>query len=419
MPIVSLFWFGRFEEALHAMAGLSRTPDEETATTLATTRLMLSYAFPALAAHISAPERPERLMLAASTVTPELRAAQILGAVLAHGPGHALLSAAEHNLQETRLDHRTLASIATSLVTLIYGDRPNTAAFWCDLLRWETESLCAHTWQAFFRALRAEIAYRQGEFEAAEQHGQAALSLVSPKSWGVALGVPLATLIRTSAYMGRQQDAVSYLRVPVPDAMFQTVAGPMYLQARGHHHREAGDLPAALADFRSCGELLIRWRLDLPGLIPWRTDAAGVLVSMGEREYAAALAQEQLKLLGPAQSELYQATEQTLREASDEDPAAAPELASFGWPATVRGPAAGHEGPDPELAHDQATKLTDAERRVAVLAARGLTNNQIASRLYVTASTVEQHLTRVYRKLRVDRRDHLPSRLFVEAAEGT
>src|SRR5262249_3683274 len=135
-------------------------------------------------------------------------------------------------------------------------------------------------------------------------------------------------------------------------------------------------------------------------------------------------AQEQLKLLDPAQRELHQATEQALREASDPGEAVPPDVpdlasATFGWPATERGPAAGHEGPDPELARDQAAKLTDAERRVPVLAARGLTNNQIAGRLYVTVSTVEQHLTRVYRKLRVECRDHLPSRLFVEAVEGT
>jgi DNA-binding CsgD family transcriptional regulator/vacuolar-type H+-ATPase catalytic subunit A/Vma1 len=431
MPIVSLFWFGRFEEALNALARLSRTQDEETAATIATTRLMLSYTFPALAAHISAPERPERLMLAASTVTPELRAGQILAAVLTRGPSHALMTAAEHNLRSTRLGHRTLTSIVTSLATLIYGDRLNTAAFWCDVLRWETESLCAHTWQAFLRAIRAEIAYRQGEFEAAEQHGQAALSLVPPKSWGVAIGVPLATLIRTSVRLGRPQDAVSYLRLPVPEALFQTAAGPMYLQARGRYHQQAGDLSAALADFRSCGELMIRWRLDLPGLVAWRTDAARVLLRMGEHGYAKALAQEQVKLLGPTQRWLRQVTDEVLRKASGEaadhdaepgearSPGSAP--AAFGWAAGAAEPGGDRDATyaeTDEVRYERAAKLTDAERRVAVLAAQGMTNNQIASRLFVTASTVEQHLTRVYRKLRVNRRDHLPSRLFVDV-EGS
>ncbi|GGJ96621.1 hypothetical protein GCM10010123_28260 [Pilimelia anulata] len=47
--------------------------------------------------------------------------------------------------------------------------------------------------------------------------------------------------------------------------------------------------------------------------------------------------------------------------------------------------------------------LSRAERRVADLAAAGFTNRQIAHRLVVTVSTVEQHLTRVYRKLGVAR----------------
>jgi DNA-binding CsgD family transcriptional regulator len=66
-----------------------------------------------------------------------------------------------------------------------------------------------------------------------------------------------------------------------------------------------------------------------------------------------------------------------------------------------------------------ADELSDAELRVAALAALGHTNREIARRLYVTVSTVEQHLTRVYRKLRVTRRADLPAglSLTVSAAE--
>ena len=53
-------------------------------------------------------------------------------------------------------------------------------------------------------------------------------------------------------------------------------------------------------------------------------------------------------------------------------------------------------------------RLSDAERRVAILAASGYTNSQISSMLYITVSTVEQHLTRVYRKLGVSGRENLP-----------
>ncbi|NUT95097.1 MAG: helix-turn-helix transcriptional regulator, partial [Saccharothrix sp.] len=60
---------------------------------------------------------------------------------------------------------------------------------------------------------------------------------------------------------------------------------------------------------------------------------------------------------------------------------------------------------------DPAGVLSDAELRVSALAARGLTNREIAERLYVTVSTVEQHLTKAYRKLNVTGRDALPPRL--------
>ena len=52
-------------------------------------------------------------------------------------------------------------------------------------------------------------------------------------------------------------------------------------------------------------------------------------------------------------------------------------------------------------------KLSAAERRVALLAADGLTNSQIGAKLFITASTVEQHLTRTYRKLEITSRAQL------------
>jgi DNA-binding CsgD family transcriptional regulator len=55
-------------------------------------------------------------------------------------------------------------------------------------------------------------------------------------------------------------------------------------------------------------------------------------------------------------------------------------------------------------------ELTESERRVAELAARGRTNKQIAAELFMGVSTVESHLSHVYRKLGV-RRAELAVRL--------
>lgn len=51
--------------------------------------------------------------------------------------------------------------------------------------------------------------------------------------------------------------------------------------------------------------------------------------------------------------------------------------------------------------------LTPTERRVAELAASGHTNRQIAQALFITAKTVETHITHIYRKLQVPDRSHL------------
>ena len=60
--------------------------------------------------------------------------------------------------------------------------------------------------------------------------------------------------------------------------------------------------------------------------------------------------------------------------------------------------------------------LSDSELRVAELAAKGHTNREISGILYITVSTVEQHLTRVYRKLNVTRRRDLPHDLLADTA---
>ena len=57
------------------------------------------------------------------------------------------------------------------------------------------------------------------------------------------------------------------------------------------------------------------------------------------------------------------------------------------------------------------TSLTASERRVADLAASGLSNRQIAGELFVTVKAVEWHLSNVYRKLGIRSRTRLPGLL--------
>jgi DNA-binding CsgD family transcriptional regulator len=55
--------------------------------------------------------------------------------------------------------------------------------------------------------------------------------------------------------------------------------------------------------------------------------------------------------------------------------------------------------------------LTPSERRVAEMAAGGMTNREIAQALFVTPRTVEVHLSAAYRKLGIQSRSELPAEL--------
>jgi DNA-binding CsgD family transcriptional regulator len=55
--------------------------------------------------------------------------------------------------------------------------------------------------------------------------------------------------------------------------------------------------------------------------------------------------------------------------------------------------------------------LTPSERRVAAMAAGGLSNREIAEALFVTVKAVQWHLGHVYQKLGIAGRDELPGEL--------
>jgi DNA-binding CsgD family transcriptional regulator len=57
--------------------------------------------------------------------------------------------------------------------------------------------------------------------------------------------------------------------------------------------------------------------------------------------------------------------------------------------------------------------LTASERRIAAMAAGGLSNPEIAQALFVTRKTVEAHLGNAYRKLDIRSRAELPAALAV------
>jgi class 3 adenylate cyclase len=64
-------------------------------------------------------------------------------------------------------------------------------------------------------------------------------------------------------------------------------------------------------------------------------------------------------------------------------------------------------------------ELTATERRVAELAATGLTNREVASKAFMSPKTVQANLTRIYRKLGIGSRAELGARMAEERRQAT
>jgi DNA-binding NarL/FixJ family response regulator len=61
--------------------------------------------------------------------------------------------------------------------------------------------------------------------------------------------------------------------------------------------------------------------------------------------------------------------------------------------------------------HDPALRLTPSEQQVSELAASGMSNRDIAAKLFIKTKTVEHNLTRVYAKLGIRSRAELGRRI--------
>lgn len=95
---------------------------------------------------------------------------------------------------------------------------------------------------------------------------------------------------------------------------------------------------------------------------------------------------------------------QEARRATGLAPLSSAELETLG-----RGGAPEWTGPDEDIGADAKQRLTNREREVALLARAGVSNREIARRLYVSVRTVENHVYRALRKLNLPGRAELAS----------
>lgn len=462
-----LLWNGRVDEAAEAMERLRRARHPAGAADR-TTELWLACTHPPLARRTRPPVGAERDRGPTGlTAGPTLRAVTALTTVLTQGPDEHAVTDAEHVLQAVRpSDGMSWApdTALPALQALVHAGRLDAARTWCDKLLDDARAKDLAVAQARYVGVRGDIALRDGDLARAHACAHDALALMPAGGWGVAIGVPLGVLVEAATKRGRHDEAAAHLALPVPEAMFRSRYGLPYLHARGHHYLATDRHYAALADFLSCGELMTEWGVDQAVLLPWRTSAAEAWLRHGKnRDEAKRLLGEQLARLGPEISRtrgvalrLLAATTAprhrprllddavaVLEECGDQyelaralgDLSAAHQalrehrrawtVARRAWhvanvcDATAlcdellpsRRRADDGELPEEQPPADPVSLLTDAERRVAALAAVGFTNREIAGKLFITPSTIEQHLTRVYRKLNVRYRKDLPADL--------
>jgi DNA-binding CsgD family transcriptional regulator len=259
-----------------------------------------------------------------------------------------------------------------ALVLLVQTGRLSEAVRWSDRLLEEDWIRRTPMRRVMFELIKAVAALRQGQPAEALRCVERVLATVPPASWGIVAGLPLGLAVRAATEQGDFAVARSFLNFPVPAAMFDTPFALPYLQALARYHRAMGHPRTALTHLQSCARLMEKWAGEAPPV-----DAGP------ERGFSA-------PSRGPGAA----------NGAADDRPARRRRKDGRHLHAVEADRERGPEAPP-------GVELTDAELRVASLAAAGDTNRQIARKLFITVSTVEQHLTKIYRKLNVRSRSGL------------
>jgi DNA-binding CsgD family transcriptional regulator len=312
---------------------------------------------------------------------------------------------------------------------------------------------------SFASIYRSHVEWRLGSIAAAEADARAALELSEVREAQVGLPFAVSCLIDALIERGQLEEAEralveSGIGGPLPELLHLTFV----LDTRARLRLAQGRAREALDDLRECARLLEGWKIRSPGRIPWRASAALALTTLGEREEGVRVALEEVELArgfqvprelgialraaglaeGGDRGAEYLAEAVEVLEGSSAVLEHARALTDLG--AALRRNGQRSNAREPlrralELAHRCGATalverahaellatgarprravvtgleaLTASERRVAEMAAEGLTNREIAQALFVTGKTIEWHLGQAYRKLEIGSRSELP-----------
>jgi len=310
---------------------------------------------------------------------------------------------------------------------------------------------------AYATAWRALLNLRRGSVAVAVDDARTTLDLIT--EYGIELGRDNARALLANVLLDCGDLEAAELAFGDIDAPVDLgVTRNFLLRVRSLLHFARGRTQAGIDDLRAFVEHDESQGGANPYSFRWRSEVALGLAALGDREGARALAAEDLDIarrwgaapgigiatravalvsegedqidglreavavLAPSGAELEHARalldygaalrranrRSEARPALEEALAIAERVGAAGVAATARVElgAAGGRVDDPH-----GSELTVSERRVAVLAAQGRSNPEIAQALFVTRKTVETHLGHVYRKLDISGRGELAGAL--------
>ncbi|WP_206603684.1 LuxR family transcriptional regulator [Streptomyces sp. CB03238] len=412
--VAHLLWQGRPRAAEEVCSDLDAAEDRlegESRTRLETLRIWFAYVYPALGARYAEGAAPGGSAPAPffGAADPESEGALLLRTLRSEGPVSGVAETAARLLQGLSLQDPSMAAVGAALTSLFDAAWLDEAAEWCDLLYRDADHR-SPTVRAILAAASAAVETRLGNFELARRRADEALSLLSPAAWGIALCIPLSAKVLACTAQGDREGAAECFRIPLPEALFETVPGLQYLKARGRYHLSVCRYQAALGDFYACRDLIAAWKLNSSVSLDWQVYAAKALTGLGHQEEAERLLRD------------WHSKQETVSRSPRER--AVSSLERFGGGRCVTVPTRAlkegererarsrtvlRDGPHlaDGLGNRRVEVLSRAEQRVAMLASQGRTNRKIAEELFVTTSTVEQHLTRTYQKLGVRGRSDL------------
>jgi DNA-binding CsgD family transcriptional regulator len=385
-----------------------------------------------------------------------------LDAVMAGEPVDQALDLTETALADGRFlaeEKVESAHFPAAIFTFLFSDRIDRAESILDFAIADAQERSSLVGFALASGYRSMTLLRRGALSEAEADARAGLEAAPTP---VTIPFLVACLLNVMIEQGSWDEAEQVLQEHGMLGSPGTSWGSLHLrEARGRLRTAQGRAAEGLQDLLEAGELTSGSGTLNPAIIPWRSSAALAQHALGADDEAVNLATEELSLarrfgaaksvglalralglteggaggldrlgesvdvlaqspscleLAHSQIELGAALRRSNRRVDAREQLEPALERAEGWGAVALAERARDElkatGARPRRAVlSGVDSLTASEKRVARMAADGLSNPEIAQRLFVTRKTIEFHLGQCYRKLDISSRIELPAAL--------